>query len=256
MQQQKGSTALVTGASSGIGLAYSQHLAKEGWELHLVSQKPAKAEIALKSLHPGSARYHYADLSDPGSVENLNQAIPTPDLIIANAGVTRTGAAGSIDIETRRQMSYLLCNGVIDLIEYHLPVMMQRGSGRIVIISSIGAITPMPKSSIYASAKAGIYAYGRSINEELREKNISITVSLPGYVRTDAHKRAGLGHLETQIPSWMWISAEQVVQETESASLKNKSLVIPGAIYRLVRPFLGSRAASAAWRLLNRRKSL
>ena len=66
-------------------------------------------------------------------------------------------------------------------------------SGRIVIISSIGALVPMPKSSIYSAIKAGIYAYGKSISEELKNDNISITVSLPGYVKTNIHKRSGLG---------------------------------------------------------------
>ena len=89
-----------------------------------------------------------------------------------------------------------MCGGVIDLIEGFVPKMIKNGGGRIVIISSIGAITAMPKSSIYSSIKSGIYAYGKSISAELKDKNISVTISLPGYVRTEAHRRAGLDHLE------------------------------------------------------------
>ena len=144
------------------------------------------------------------------------------------------GEVGSIDKEDRKDLFYLLCHGVIDLIEAYVPSMVKMGKGRIVIISSIGAITPMPKSSIYASAKSAIYSYGQSLSQELSSKNISVTVSLPGYVKTEAHTRAGLDHLREKIPSWMWIDAEKVVAETEEASLKRKSTVIPGKVLSLI----------------------
>ena len=114
--------------------------------------------------------------------------------------------------------------------------MLERGAGRIVIISSIGAITPMPKSSIYASAKAGVYAYGRSLNEELREKDVSVTVSLPGYVRTNAHRRAGLTHLETQIPEWMWVTPEQVVKRNRNCIIDEQGLRCSGTSIPLGQP--------------------
>ena len=131
--------------------------------------------------------------------------------------------------------------------------MIERGSGRIVIISSIGAITAMPKSSIYSSIKSGIYAYGKSISAELKHKGINITVSLPGYVRTSAHRRAGLNHLETKIPKWMWISPETVVKETEKASRNGKTEIIPGIIYRITKPFLKFQSAINIWRSITKR---
>jgi Short-chain dehydrogenases of various substrate specificities len=76
---------------------------------------------------------------------------------------------------------------------------------------------------------------------------------LPGYVKTDIHKKAGLNHLEKKIPSWMWVDVNKVVRETERASLKGNSSVIPGFIYKLARPFLGSNTANKIWRFLSRR---
>jgi short-subunit dehydrogenase len=113
----------------------------------------------------------------------------------------------------------------------------------------------MPKSSIYASAKSAIYSYGQSLSKELSNKNISVTVSLPGYVHTEAHDRAGLNHLKHKVPSWMWVSAEQVVAETENASMNKKSEVIPGIVYKLVRPFLRLSFASSIWDRITKRKS-
>ena len=253
MGSQDNPTALITGASSGIGFAYAKHLSKNDWQLHLVSRNPKRAEAAISRLGNAVVKKHLADLSDENQVGDLLEKITTPDLIVANAGITIAGSAGKIDAEKRKRLTYLLYGGVVDLIEHYLAGMIERGSGRIVIVSSIGAIAPMPKSSIYASAKAAAYAYGRSLNEELRQKRISVTVSLPGYVKTSAHRRAGLAHLEKQIPKWMWVSPEQVVQETEEASIRGRASIIPGRIYRMVSPFLGSKAANTAWRLLNKR---
>ena len=162
----------------------------------------------------------------------------------------KVGESSSIQ---RDELYYLLCGGVIDLIEGLIPRLKEKESARIVIISSIGALTPMPKSSLYASAKSGIYSYGRSIGEELRKDNISVTISLPGYVKTNAHKRAGLDHLTRKIPSWMWVSADRVVKITEKASKSGKVEVIPGLAYKLVKPFLGMELTSKAWKLLNKK---
>ena len=93
----------------------------------------------------------------------------------------------------------------------------------------------------------------QKLESELKNENISVTVSLPGYVRTNAHKRAGLNHLERKVPNWMWVNPEQVVKETEKASLRGKSEIIPGSVYKLVRPFLNFKPAMRAWRNLTKR---
>jgi hypothetical protein len=146
-----------------------------------------------------------------------------------------------------------MCGGVIDLIEGFIPRMLDKNNRRIVIISSIGAKASMPKSSLYSSIKAGVYAYGKSISTELKNQNISVTVSLPGYVRTEAHERAGLDHLIRKVPKWMWINPDQVVLETEKASLKGKLEIIPGKIYKIVKPFLDFNIAIKVWRKITKR---
>ena len=247
--------ALVTGFSSGIGLAYSIHLAKQGWDLDLISQNAKRANDAYEKLHYAHSRYHLADLSSPEGIQLVTTEVKNPDLIIANAGITKFGEVGSLQQSERKELFYLLCLGVIELLEEYIPKMVSQGRGRIVIISSIGAVTPMPKSSIYASAKSAINSYGQSLAKELSAKNVSVTVSLPGYVKTEAHSRAGLHHLRDKVPGWMWISAEQVVLETEKASLKGKVNVIPGLVYKLVRPFLSMSLANTLWSKITKRRS-
>ena len=252
-KENKRLKALVTGFSSGIGLAYAKYLANHNWSLELVAQNPEKSKRVFNEIGNKESSYYLADLSKPEGVEEITKKIKVPDLIIANAGITMFGGVGSISKEDRKDLFYLLCHGVIDLIEAYVPKMIDRGNGRIVIISSIGAVTPMPKSSIYASAKSAIYSYGQSLSQELSSKNISVTVSLPGYVETEAHSRAGLNHLREKIPYWMWIDAEKVVTETEEASLKRKSTVVPGKVYKLVRPLLGMSLATWLWNKITRR---
>ena len=245
--------ALITGSSSGIGFEYAKYLSKKGWNLDLVSQDNDRSLQSKEKLQYEKARFHTFDLGKRESINSIINSFETPDLLVANAGIAINGAIGEIKQIEKDYYYYLMCGGVIDLIEGFIPKMTQKSSGRIVIISSIGATTAMPKSSLYSSIKSGVYAYGKSISTELQDKNISVTVSLPGYVKTKAHERAGLKHLKDKVPWWMWINAEQVVMETEKASIKGKAEIIPGKVYKLVRPFLNFNSAIRVWRKITRR---
>ena len=247
------SRALITGSSSGIGFSYANYLKNEGWYLDLVSENKERLKKSKENLNYKNASFHSEDLSKNESIRNIVNNFQTPDLIVANAGVAINGAIGQLNEQEKNDAYYLMCGGVIDLIEGFVPKMIKNGGGRIVIISSIGAITAMPKSSIYSSIKSGIYAYGKSISAELKDKNISVTISLPGYVRTEAHRRAGLDHLEKKIPSWMWVNADQVVKETEKASKKGKTEIIPGKVYKFTKPFLRFKSAISIWQSITKR---
>jgi len=246
--------ALLTGFSSGIGFAYAKHLANNGWHLDLVSQNKERSLSALEDLNYDHCSVHSFNLSSSDELHNLMKEISTPDLLIANAGIGINGSVGKNSSRDIQDATYLMFGGVIGLIEYFLPKMKEKNSGRVVIISSIGALIPMPKSSIYAAIKSGIYAYGRSLNEELENTNVSVTVSLPGYVRTNIHQRSGLEHLTRKIPNWMWVSADKVVTETEKASIKGKSRIIPGFLYRITSIFFNLKITKIIWKTLNARK--
>ena len=245
--------ALLTGFSSGIGFAYAKYLASNGWHLDLVSQNKERSLSALEDLNYDHCSVHSCNLSSSDELHNLMKEISTPDLLIANAGIGINGSVGKNSSRDIQDATYLMFGGVIGLIEYFLPKMKEKNSGRVVIISSIGALIPMPKSSIYAAIKSGIYAYGRSLNEELENTNVSVTVSLPGYVRTNIHQRSGLEHLTRKIPNWMWVSADKVVTETEKASIKGKSRIIPGFLYRITSIFFNLKITKIIWKTFNAR---
>jgi short-subunit dehydrogenase len=131
--------------------------------------------------------------------------------------------------------------------------MMQRKMGKVVIISSIAAFTPMPKSALYAAAKSFVTSYGRSLNLEVRHSGVQVCVVCPGYVRTELHQQAGLTHLRKRVPKWLWINPEDVVAAALSGLRKNKSVIVPGLVYRLARPFLGLTLAQSIWQRMTKR---
>tara|TARA_B000000477_G_scaffold39147_1_gene33326 strand:- start:6518 stop:7270 length:753 start_codon:yes stop_codon:yes gene_type:complete len=245
--------ALITGSSTGIGFEYARYLSNKGWDLDLISQHKTRSIESKKKLSYEKAQFHVFDLGKKDSINSIVNNFETPDLIVANAGIAINGAIGDIKQDEKEYYYYLMCGGVIDLIEGFIPKILHKKNGRIVIISSIGAKVSMPKSSLYSSIKAGIYAYGKSISTELKNQNISVTVSLPGYVKTEAHERAGLDHLLKKVPKWMWVTPEQVVMETEKASLKGKLEIIPGKVYKIVKPFLNLKIAVSIWKMITKR---
>jgi len=195
-----------------------------------------------------------ADLSSSDGVKSVLASCPQPDVVVANAGVTIAGRVGTREWADLEQMSYLLGVGVAQLLEGLVPAMTQRGSGDILIVSSIASLITMPNSVMYAASKSFVTAYGRSLAAETERFGVRVCVLCPGYVHTNLHERAGLAHLEKQVPRWMWITSETVVQAGIKGLRRKKIVVVPGRVYRSVRPFMNSRAAQRLWRQLTKRR--
>lgn len=248
--------ALITGASSGIGKAFALHYAEAGFDLVLVGRDIDQLTLVSEEVVATGATclICVADLSESSGVESVLACSPQPDVVVANAGVTIAGRVGTRDWTDLEQMSYLLGVGVAQLLEGIVPAMTQRGSGDILIVSSIASLITMPNSAMYAASKSFVTAYGRSVAAETERFGVRVCVLCPGYVHTNLHERAGLPHLEKQVPRWMWISPDTVVQAGMRGLRRRKVVVVPGLVYRSVRPFLNSRAAQRIWRQLTKRR--
>lgn len=248
-------TALITGASSGIGKAFALHYADAGSHLVLVGRDVEQLKVVREEVIAAGATCQIciADLSHSNGVASVLGVCPQPDVVIANAGVTVAGRVGTREWSQLEQMSYLLGVGVAQLLEGLVPAMTERGSGDIVIVSSIASLITMPNSVMYAASKSFVTAYGRSLAAETERFGVRVCVLCPGYVHTNLHERAGLSHLEKQVPGWMWISSDMVVQAGIKGLRSKKIVVVPGRVYRSVRPFMNSRAAQRIWRQLTKR---
>jgi short-subunit dehydrogenase len=248
--------ALITGASSGIGKAFALHYADAGSHLVLVGRDVEQLNSVREEVIAAGASCQIciADLSESDGIASLLELCPQPDVVVANAGVTVAGRVGTREWAQLEQMSYLLGVGVAQLLEGIVPAMTQRGSGDILIVSSIASLITMPNSAMYAASKSFVTAYGRSLAAETERFGVRVCVLCPGYVHTNLHERAGLSHLEKQVPGWMWISSDTVVQAGISGLRRKKIVVVPGRVYRSVRPFMNSRAAQRVWRQLTKRQ--
>ena len=250
-------TALITGASSGIGKAYATHLAREGFNIIAIGRSEAALKKTIRQMPKpphGSHKYSCADLSTKQGVKEIISMAKEAEIVVANAGQTLAANIGDTGPSERAKLQYLLCGGVIDLAEAVLPQMRSNRAGRFIIISSIAAYVPMPKSALYAAAKSSISAYGRSAHLETQKFNVSVTTVHPGYVRTDIHRRAGLNHLEKKVPRILWSDPDSIVEAAEKASKAGRMEIIPGIIYRASLPFLSSRFVQKIWQLLVSRK--
>lgn len=246
---------LVTGASSGIGEAFARWHAARGDEVVLAGRSVAelaRVATALGSLG-ATTRTVVADLSDAAGVDALLAQVGEIDVVVANAGVTHAAPIGTTSRDELDRLSYLMSAGVVRLCEALVPGMVSRGFGEVVVVSSIAAFTPMRKAGPYAAAKSAATAYARSLALEVRPKGVHVVAVCPGYVRTDLHRRAGLEHLVRQVPKWMWLTPEHVVRDTRRAIKRGRSVIVPGLVYRLARPFLTSSLAQGVWRRMTRR---
>ena len=231
-------------------------LAKNGYDIVAVARRRELLESLAVELQAFGAQTQVvvADLSTSVGVQSVIAVASDADFLVLNAGITRAARVGTTSGDEILKLNTLLATGVVELCEAIVPQMMQRKTGDVVIVSSIAAFTPMPKSGLYAAAKSYVMSYGRSLNLEVRGSGVRVCVVCPGYVRTDLHQQAGLTHLRARVPKWLWINSDDVVRAALSGLGNNKSVVVPGAIYRLARPFLGSWVAQTIWRRTTSRK--
>ena len=248
--------ALITGASSGIGREFARFLAKSGYDIIAVARRRELLESLASELQVFGAQTKVvvADLSTSVGVQSVIDEASSVDFLVLNAGITRAARVGSTSGDEITKLNTLLATGVVEVCEAIVPKMMQRKMGKVVIVSSIAAFTPMPKSALYAAAKSYVTSYGRSLSMEVHKSGVQVCVVCPGYVRTDLHQQAGLTHLRERVPKWLWINSDDVVEAALRGLQKNKSVVVPGAIYRLARPFLGSGVAQTIWQRTTSRK--
>lgn len=246
--------ALVTGATSGIGREFAVDYARRGYDVILVARRREALDATAQEL---AARFGVrcsvcvADLSSIDGVEEMlkDESLErTPDVVVVNAGITRAARVGTSSSETIEDLMTLLATGAILAIERIAPAMVERGSGDIIVVSSIAARIPMPKSAVYAAAKAAVTSYARSVHRELRESGVRVVAVNPGYVHTDLHRAAGLEHLERVVPAWLWLEPIDVVKAAHRALERGRDSVTPGLVYRLSLPFLSRNMAQDLWR--------
>jgi len=187
--------ALITGGSSGMGLEYARQLAAKGYDLILVSNRAeelASAAESLSSRYPVKVEGHFQDLALADSADSLygwcHERNILPDILVNNAGMFFFKELDSGDLDRVQAMVNLHVNTISRLSLLFGQAMKERGSGYILIVSSMAARLPVPGITIYSATKAYLKSFGRSLSYELKPYGVGVTTVCPAAIATPLYK--------------------------------------------------------------------
>ena len=236
MSTQNVQTALITGASSGIGAAFARGLAAEGYDLLLVARRRERLVSLAADLRQRfyvSAEVLVADLSKPHDVAQVEQCIAQLDhleLLINNAGFGVPGPFAAVPLDVHLTMIQVHVLASIHFCRTALPGMIARGHGAIINLSSIGAFIPNPGDATYCATKAYLTAFSVALQAEVHGAGVRVQVLCPGFTSTEFHDKPEYAGYDVyaRIPRALWMSAEDVVTESLKALGKGRVICVPG----------------------------
>jgi short-subunit dehydrogenase len=228
--------ALVTGATSGIGLAYAHALAARGFDLVIVARTTARLEgvaAEIKAKHRVRVDVLTADLSTEAGMHTAALALTDTgrpiDLLVNNAGASLAGWFGTTNIADEDAQLNLLVRAPMHLMDAAFKSMSGRGGGQIVNVASVAAFTPR---GVYSAHKAWLVNISRWADIHYDDVNISVQALCPGFVRTEFHQR---GQMDVSgVPRWMWMRADKVVEASLRDLDKDKNISIPSLRYKVL----------------------
>jgi len=231
--------ALVTGSTAGIGSGFAQRLAATGWDLVLVARTADRLRRQADDLvhrYGGRVEVLPADLGDRQDCARVEERLADPaapiHLLVNNAGFGTASSFANSDREQETRQLDVMCRAVLRLT--HAAVtgphgMVARGSGGVVNVSSVAGWVP---GGSYAAAKAWVTSFSRGVAAELSGTGVHVVALCPGFTRTEFHQRAGSD--VSAIPSWLWLTVDEVVAGALRDLEAGRSLSVPTARYQVL----------------------
>lgn len=226
-------TACITGATAGIGLAFAEALASEGSDLVLVARSTGRLDSVAQRLreeHDVDVEVLTADLAtDPGCSVVMNRLVHGSrpvDVLVNNAGfgVNDSFIGGSL-VEEERLLDVLV-RATLRLTHAVLPGMVQRGHGSVINVSSVAGWVP---SGTYSAAKSWVTVFTEGLAGELTGTGVTATAVCPGFTRTEFHERAQMS--VSALPEWAWLDARRVAVDGLAASRAGRVISVPSKRY-------------------------
>ncbi|HZY77595.1 MAG TPA: SDR family oxidoreductase [Jatrophihabitantaceae bacterium] len=234
-------TAVVTGASSGIGEQIARELSRRGQHVTLVARSADKLHALAAELEAagGGADVVQLDLGDRSARAALPERIAAlglvVDALVNNAGLSTFGPVASSTPDAELHMIEIDIAAVADLCTRFVPGMIERGHGAILNVASTAAFQPLPGQAGYAAAKAFVLSYTQALSGELRGTGVTATALCPGPVHTGFADNAGIPteDAEAALPGILWVDAPTVAKHAVDAMLRGRMVVVPGTANRM-----------------------
>jgi short-subunit dehydrogenase len=242
MQTEREHTALVTGASAGIGAAVARELAARGNDLVLTARRLDRLrelEVELREQFGADVLSVGADLADPNAVRliltEVEHAGRRVDILVNNAGYGLPGWYLDIDWGKHADFIRVLVTAVCEMTHRLLPGMIERRYGRVVNVASVAGLLPgSAGSTLYNAAKSFLIKFTESLWLELRGTGVHLTAVCPGLTYSEFHDVSGTRDKVSKMPSYMWMDAETVARQALLAVEQNVPVYVNGAANRLV----------------------
>lgn len=234
-------TALITGASSGLGEFYARHLSAQGYHLILVARRETLLEKLageLRQKHGVTVEVLAADLAAETGIALVVKHIQDCQnltLVINNAGFGSGGVYHQIDIANQLNMIQVHVVATARLTRAALPQMVERRRGGVINVASVAGFASIPTSAMYGSTKAWMIAFSRAIAEELRPTGVRVQALCPGFTHTGFHDTPEYKNFDRKVvPGFMWMTSDQVVAISLKALSRDQVVVIPGLINKIM----------------------
>lgn len=234
------STALITGPTSGLGREFAIQLAAKGHDLVLVARDETRLQelaLELEGQNRISCEIIPTDLGDRAALAAVEDRVADAnrpiDWLINNAGFGLAEPFLGTRVEEEQSLIDVLVTAPMRLTHRALPGMLDRGFGRVIVVSSFASwIT----SGTYSAAKAWATVFVEGLEDELKGTDVNATALCPGFVRTEFHERAALD--VAQVPKQLWLSADDVVATAIKDADKGRVLSVPGLQYQAMAPMI------------------
>jgi len=240
-------TALITGASAGLGKEFANQLAKAGYALVLVARRKQNLDdvaAQIRSTHGVAVSTIAADLADPASPDKLYEEVAAAgqhiDFLVNNAGAAGSDLLEDREWKLQQDFFQLMMLSVAHLCHLFIPGMRERGFGRVINIASVAGRVPRVGGCNYGPSKAYLVALSEDLSITLHGSGVNVCALCPGYVHTDFHSTAGLMDMKDAMPKWLWYDAKTVVGDGLKAVEKGRPVYLSGRLYRWIDPFFQS----------------
>lgn len=235
-----GRTALITGASAGIGVAIARVFAAEGFDLVLTARRTARLDALkaeLEAAHGVAVHVETADLARVEAPQDLAGRLAAAniavDVLVNNAGYSVTGFYRDSDWPTQRDMAQVLVGAPLALTHHLLPAMHRRGYGRILNVASVAGLLPgSAGGTLYGASKAMLIAFSEALHAEQQGTGVHVTALCPGFTYSEFHDVNGTRARFARLPKFIWCDAAPVARAGYEAVMRNQVLCVPGAFYK------------------------